>query len=189
MSDRRRTAGHATLAPDHDRAGRGRGRGDRTGPDLPSTCCCWRCRSSRRARSSLFGELLDARGDGRAGGVARSRCSTAWRCSCSWPGPRPGRRRSRSPACLADVRASRRCSGSASSSGGRSPARPRAVATSAALRAKSTSGCTAKNEPTFTTIARNAALESMISRGGEPPIGASPSSAAGRMYIDRMTAR
>ena len=32
-------------------------------------------------------------------------------------------------------------------------------------------------------------LESMISRGGDPPIGARPSSAAGRMYIARMTAR
>jgi len=33
------------------------------------------------------------------------------------------------------------------------------------------------------------ALVSSTSRGGEPPIGARPSSAAGRMYIARMTAR
>ncbi len=134
-----------------------------------------------------FGELLDS--PLRAGGVAPGAALRR--------GAAPARRRRRGR--IDGVRAlrpvwprsrSRPCSGSASSYRRPEPdAAPRAVATSAALRAKSTSGCTAKNEPTLTTIAMNAALESMISRGGEPPTGASPSSAAGRMYIARITAR
>ena len=59
----------------------------------------------------------------------------------------------------------------------------------AAFSASSISGWTAKNEPTVTTRAAATAVERSRSRGGEPPAGASWSSAEGRMYIARTTAR
>lgn len=59
----------------------------------------------------------------------------------------------------------------------------------AASRARSISGRTATNVATVT--ARHVATDawSRRSAGGEPPAGAKPSSAEGRMYIARMTAR
>ena len=59
----------------------------------------------------------------------------------------------------------------------------------AAARATSTSGCTAKNEPTVTATAIAMPLPSTSSRGGEPPAGASCSSMLSRRNIARTTAR
>ncbi len=55
----------------------------------------------------------------------------------------------------------------------------------AASEARSRIGSAAKNEPTVTTTAAATATPSAISRGGDPPAGASRSSAPERMYSQR----
>ena len=55
----------------------------------------------------------------------------------------------------------------------------------AASEARSRMGCAAKNEPTVTKTAAATATPSAISRGGDPPTGASRSSAPERMYSQR----
>ena len=59
----------------------------------------------------------------------------------------------------------------------------------AASEAASRIGCTTKNEPTVTATAAPIATLSAESRGGEPPAGASRSSAPERMYSQRTTFR
>ena len=59
----------------------------------------------------------------------------------------------------------------------------------AASEAASRIGCTTKNEPTVTATAAPIATLSAESRGGEPPAGASRSSAPERMYSPRTTSR
>ena len=80
------------------------------------------------------------------------------------------------------------------------PAKPRLVQTvtssavqngsaAAAECATSISGWTAKNEPTVTTTQIPTPRPSRSSRGGEPPAGASCSSAASRKYMARTIPR
>ena len=59
----------------------------------------------------------------------------------------------------------------------------------AAFSVTSINGCTAKKVTTVTAMQTTTDAERSAYRGGEPPAGASWSSAGIRMYMARMTAR
>ena len=109
------------------------------------------------------------------------------------------RRRRRSSPASASSRSRSRVAAGAVRAPARGPAARQAVATgrgserqrrSRPTAATSISGCTTKNEPTVTTSAeRDAGRRAASSRGGEPPAGASCSSALSRRYIARTTPR
>ena len=200
---RERTGG--AVRPDAEPHGMGAGRV----PVLPVSSSSAAARGrGRRARRSRFYALLP-RGPGRGGRRARWRSATlagrrgavtaCRRCSGLASGCSCSRARRAARRCAAEPRPpiGARCSSPASRRSlwpvWRSSCSSQAVVALASLRAPSArtaarrgapaatsiSGCTAKNEPTVTTSADETALGAASSRGGEPPTGASRSSAAG----------